>query len=397
MPIIPSLLDTDLYKFTMMQAVLHQHPGAQVEYLFRCRSTGVDLVPYLDRISDAIDDLCTLRMQPDELDYLRGLRFMKPDFVDFLGLFHFDRKYVQLRANPDENGGIELRLKGPWLHTILFEVPLLAIVSEVYMHGTFGPPDREEGLRRMRAKTALLREAVGYEDCVITDFGTRRRYSHAWQGELLPHLRAELGEQFVGTSNVHFARMHGLVPQGTMAHEWLQAHQALGPRLRDSQVVAFETWAREYRGDLGIALTDTIGLEAFLRDFDLYFCKLFDGMRHDSGDPFEWGERMIAHLQANRVDPRSKTLVFSDGLDIERVMALYHHFKGRCRMSFGVGTNLTNDLGPKPLQIVLKMVRCNGQPVAKLSDTPGKTMVDDEGYLAYLRQVFETPEPVQKG
>src|SRR5690606_2046888 len=179
MPIIPSLLDTDLYKLTMMQAVLHQHPGAQVEYLFRCRSEGVDLVPYLDAISDQIDALCALRATPEELDYLRGLRFIKPDFVDFLGLFHFDRKYVQLRANPDENGGIELRVRGPWLHTILFEVPLLAIVSELYMTGTYGPPDREEGLRRIRAKTARLREAVGFEDCVITDFGTRRRYSHA--------------------------------------------------------------------------------------------------------------------------------------------------------------------------------------------------------------------------
>ncbi len=393
MAIIPSLLDTDLYKLTMMQAVLHQHPGAQVEYLFRCRTPGVDLVPHLQAISDGIDALCRLRMRADELDYLRGLRFLKPDFVDFLGLFQFDRKYVDLRANPAENGGIELRLHGPWLHTILFEVPLLAIVSEVHMRETHGPPDREEGLCRMREKTARLRGAVGFEGCVITDFGTRRRWSHAWQGELLPHLRAELGEHFVGTSNVHFARKYGLVPQGTMAHEWLQAHQALGPRLRDSQVVAFDTWAREYRGDLGIALTDTIGLDAFLRDFDLYFCKLFDGMRHDSGDPFEWGERMIAHLEAKRVDPRTKTFVFSDGLDMDLVMALYARFRGRCRLSFGVGTHLTNDLGPKALQIVLKMVRCNGQPVAKLSDTPGKTMVDDEGYLAYLRQVFEVPAP----
>ena len=392
MPIIPSLLDTDLYKFTMMQAVLHQHPGAQVEYLFRCRTPGVDLGRFIDEISGEIDALCQLRMQAEELEFLRGLRFLKPDFVDFLGLFHFDRKYVHLQRSQSENGGIELRLTGPWLHTILFEVPLLAIVSEVYMRGTYGQPDREEGLRRLQAKAARLRDAVGFEDCVITDFGTRRRYSHAWHGELLPQLRTELGEHFVGTSNVHFARKYGLVPQGTMAHEWLQAFQALGPRLRDSQVAAFDTWAREYRGDLGIALTDVIGLDAFLADFDMYFCKLFDGMRHDSGDPFEWGERILVHLQANKVDPRSKTLVFSDGLDVELVMALYERFRGRCRLSFGVGTNLTNDLGPKPLQVVLKMVRCNGQPVAKLSDTPGKTMVDDQGYLSYLRQVFGRQE-----
>jgi nicotinate phosphoribosyltransferase len=174
-----------------------------------------------------------------------------------------------------------------------------------------------------------------------------------------------------------------------MAHEYLQACQALGPRLRDSQVFGFETWAREYRGDLGIALSDVYGLEAFLRDFDMYFCKLFDGARHDSGDPIEWGERLIAHYEKNRVDPRTKTLVWSDALTFPRVIELYARFRGRARLAFGVGTNLTNDLGYTPLQIVIKMVRCNGQPVAKLSDSPDKNMCDDVAYLAYLRQVFE--------
>ncbi|MHC9085595.1 nicotinate phosphoribosyltransferase [Luteimonas sp. RIT-PG2_3] len=393
MPVIESLLDTDLYKFTMMQAVLHQHPAAHAQYRFRCRSPGIDLARHIDAISAEIDHLCTLRMTPGELDYMRGLRFIKPDFVEFLSLFQFQRKHVTLRASAQVPGEIELELSGPWLHTILFEVPLLAIVNEVYFRETQGLADSAEGLRRLREKAALLRDAVGFEDCIITDFGTRRRYSRAWHDELIPHLRDELGDKFFGTSNVHFARKYGLVPQGTMAHEWLQAFQALGPRLRDSQVAAFDSWAQEYRGDLGVALTDVIGLDAFLRDFDLYFCKLFDGMRHDSGDPVEWGEKLIAHLTAHRVDPRSKNFVFSDGLDIGKVMQLYAHFKGRCRMSFGVGTHLTNDLGPEPLQIVLKMVRCNGQPVAKLSDSPGKTMCDDPGYLSYLRQVFEVEAP----
>ncbi|WP_058835549.1 nicotinate phosphoribosyltransferase [Luteimonas abyssi] len=393
MPVIQSLLDTDLYKFTMMQAVLHQHPAAQAEYRFRCRTPGVDLARHLAAISDEIDALCRLRMSAEELAYLRGLRFVKPDFVDFLGLFHFDRKYIDLRASETAPGEIELTIAGPWLHTILFEVPLLAIVNEVYFRETHGAPDVDEGTRRLRDKIARINDAVGFEDCRITDFGTRRRYSRAWHEALIPMLVEGLGEKFVGTSNVDLARRYGLVAQGTMAHEWLQAFQALGPRLRDSQSAAFDGWAQEYRGDLGVALTDVIGLDAFLRDFDLYFCKLFDGMRHDSGDPVEWGERILAHLEAHRIDPRSKTFVFSDGLDIERVMHLYEHFRGRCRMSFGVGTNLTNDLGPVPLQIVLKMVRCNGQPVAKLSDSPGKTMVDDDGYLRYLRQVFGVPEP----
>jgi nicotinate phosphoribosyltransferase len=185
----------------------------------------------------------------------------------------------------------------------------------------------------------------------------------------------------------------GLTPLGTMAHEYLQACQALGPRLRDSQVFGFETWAREYRGDLGIALSDVYGIEPFLRDFDMYFCKLFDGARHDSGDPFTWGERMIAHYRNNRVDPLTKTLIFSDGLTVEKIIALYQQFRGRCQLAFGIGTNLTNDLGYEPLQIVIKMTQCNGQPVAKLSDTPGKGMCDDENYLAYLRQVFDIAQP----
>jgi len=182
-----------------------------------------------------------------------------------------------------------------------------------------------------------------------------------------------------------------MTPHGTMAHEWLQAFQALGPRLIDSQSVALESWAREYRGDLGIALSDVVGLEAFLRDFDMYFCKLFDGIRHDSGDPFVWGDRIIEHLKANKTDPLSKVLVFSDGLNIAKVMELYDYFRGRCQVAFGVGTHLTNDLGPTPLNIVIKMIRCNGQPVAKLSDSPGKSMCHDPGYLAYLRQVFNLP------
>jgi nicotinate phosphoribosyltransferase len=388
--IIQSLLDTDLYKFTMMQAVLHQYPGAQVQYRFKCRTPGIDLAAYIDQINAEIDHLCTLRFSTEELDYMRGLRFVKPDFADFLGLFHLDRKYIDLRPSQTVPGEIELDITGPWLHTILFEVPLLAIINEVWFRNT-STPDFAEGERRLQAKTALLRDAPGFELCRIADYGSRRRYSREWHARMLPLLRDALGPQFVGTSNVHFARLYGMTPHGTMAHEYLQAFQALGPRLRDSQVAALESWAREYRGDLGIALSDVVGLEAFLRDFDMYFCKLFDGVRHDSGDPFAWGDRMLAHFQQRRVDPRSKVLVFSDGLNIQKVMALFDYFRGRCQVAFGVGTHLTNDLGPTPLNIVIKMVRCNGQPVAKLSDSPGKSMCDDPGYLAYLRQVFELP------
>lgn len=387
--IIDSLLDTDLYKFTMMQAVLHQFPGAQVEYKFKCRTEGIALAPYVKEIQDEIAHLCGLQFTEGELAYMRGLRFIKSDFIDFLGLFKLNAKHVLLSAQ--ENGEIAIRIRGPWLHTILFEVPLLAIISEVYFRNTAPHLDPAEGRRRLQEKIALLKNPH-LAALKLADFGTRRRFSRTWHREVLQTLARGLGTgddgQLSGTSNVLFAKELGLRPVGTMAHEYLQACQALGPRLRDSQVFAFEKWAQEYRGDLGIALSDVYGMNAFLRDFDMYFCKLFDGARHDSGDPFVWGERMIEHYAANRCDPRNKTLVFSDGLTIPRCIELFKRFHKRVGVSFGVGTNLTNDLGPEALQLVLKMVRCNDQPVAKISDTPGKTMVEDDGYLTYLRQVF---------
>lgn len=387
--IISSLLDTDLYKFTMMQVVLHHFPGAQVEYRFKCRNENVDLTPYIDEIKAEIAALCRLRFQEAELDYLRSFRFIKSDFVDFLDIFHLNEKYISVTPSPANNGEIEIQVKGPWLHTILFEVPVLAIVNEVYFRATQRTPDYETGRARLRDKIALLTDNPSLDGCKIADYGTRRRFSRSWHAEVILAMKETMGGHFAGTSNVQFAMQHDLTPLGTMAHEYLQACQALGPRLRDSQIYGFEMWAREYRGDLGIALSDVYGMDAFLRDFDMYFCKLFDGARHDSGDPFEWGERLLDHYNNNRVDAKSKVLVFSDGLDFDKVVSLYLRFKDRAKVAFGVGTNLTNDLGYTPLQVVMKMVRCNGQPVAKLSDTPAKNMCEDEAYVKYLRQVFE--------
>ena len=386
--IIQSLLDTDLYKFTMMQVVLHHFPGAQVEYNFKCRTEGVDLTPCIEEIRAEVDHLCGLRFRDAELDYLRAMRFIKSDFVDFLGLFQFNRKFIRIERLERSRGEIDITIRGPWLHTILFEIPVLAIVSEVYFRRTQPHFDLEEGRRRLEAKTDLVRTvdpALGFK---ISDFGTRRRFSSAWHEEALRTLRRGIPEYFAGTSNVWFAMRNDMTPLGTFGHEYMQACQALGPRLRDSQVFAFDTWAKEYRGDLGIALSDTYGLDAFLRDFDMYFCKLFDGARHDSGDPFEWAERLIAHYQKNRVDPHSKTLIFSDQLSFPLAIEIARRFHGRAKTSFGIGTNLTNDVGCEPLNIVIKMTECNGQPVAKVSDSPGKTMCKDEKYLAYLRQVF---------
>jgi len=385
--IIRSLLDTDLYKFTMMQVVLHQFPAAQVEYRFKCRTPGVQLAPHLEEISREIEALGELRFRDEELSYLRNLRFMKSDFVDFLALFHFNRKYIETRAG-SVPGEIEIVIRGPWLHTILFEIPVLAIVSEVYFRRTQPGADLAEGRRRLRAKIERVRQVDPALEFKISDYGTRRRFSFDWHEEIIRALKSEIPHSFAGTSNVLLAMRHGVTPLGTLAHEYMQACQALGPRLRDAQIYALDKWAQEYRGDLGIALSDTYGTEAFLRDFDMYFCKLFDGARHDSGDPFSWGERMIAHYQKNRVDPLSKTLIFSDQLSVPLAIEIAQRFHGRIRTAFGIGTNLTNDVGFQPINIVIKMTECNGQPVAKVSDAPGKTVSTDPGYLAYLRQVY---------
>ena len=389
-PVIHSLLDTDLYKFTMWQTMLHRFPQTQAEYTFLSRK--VSKFPLAELIGDVnreFDHLCSLSFRPDELKYLAGLRFIKNDFVDFLRIFRFQRDFISARA---VGGDLEIIVNGPQVHVMAFEIFVLAIVNELYFRRFPVDAARAEGRRRLAAKIQVLRdfehEPPRRHPFEMFDFGLRRRYSFDWQREVVDTFRRELPQYFKGTSNVRLAMELGLVPIGTMAHEYLQSFQALGVRLRDSQKAALESWVQEYRGDLGTALTDVIGMDAFLADFDLYFAKLFDGLRHDSGDPVVWGEKALAHYEKLRIDPHTKRLVFSDGLDIPTALKLYRHFADRTQLGFGIGTNLSNDMGLETLHIVMKLTRCNGQPVAKLSDSPGKTMCDDETFLAYLRQVF---------
>lgn len=373
----------------MMQAVLHQFPSAQVEYRFLCRNGDIPMVEIIDDIRREAINLSNLSMTSDEAEYLRAMRFIKTDFVDFMELFRFNPKYLQINPSAINKNDVEIIIKGPWLHTTLFEIPILAIVNELWFNKLAPKPNFEEGRKRLNNKIKLISEFQDDLNFNITDYGTRRRFSARWQEEVLQTLKNKVHGNFVGTSNMYFAKKLNLIPIGTMGHEYLQAAQALGPRLRDSQKFAFQSWADEYRGDLGIALSDVCGMKAFFRDFDMYFCKLFDGARHDSGDPIEWGEKMIIHYQKNRIDPRTKKLVFSDSLTVEKAISIYKHFRARAQIAFGIGTNLMNDLGYTPLSIVIKMVRCNNQSVAKVSDTPGKNMCLDENYLKYLREVFE--------
>lgn len=395
--VVRSLLENDLYKFTMWQALLHQHPGAKAEYAFVCRNTPEFPLPELKtEIEAELDHLCDMLFTQQELDYLSSLRYIKSDFVDFLNVFRFQRRFIQVGVEGDT---LTIRASGPLVHVMGFEIFVLYIVNELYFRRlTAGRVEAalREGRVRLASKIARIRAAELGPDpaCgfALSDFGLRRRFSAEWHDEVVSTLKQALPGTFKGTSNVYQAMRYDLVPIGTMAHEYMQAHQAFGVRLRDFQKAALEGWVQEFRGDLGIALTDVVGMDAFLADFDLYFAKLFDGLRHDSGDPYQWGEKAIAHYRALRINPMTKRLVFSDGLTVERALDLHDYFSGRIPVAFGIGTHLTNDMGLAPLNIVMKLVNCNDQPVAKLSDSPGKTMCSDETFLAYLRQVFQHPE-----
>ena len=400
-PIITSLLDNDLYKFTMLQAMLHQFPQTHGVYRFRCRNNKEALYPLADikeQLEKQLDSLCELRFLEDELEYLRSLRFMRSDFVDYLELFKLKRRFITVST--DSEGRLFIDIEGPMIQAMFFEVFVLAIVNELYFSALSSEQVIEEGQRRLDEKVALMHhyaaeQAKGDRNrppFIVADFGTRRRFSKAWQAHVVETIHKAEPKIVGGTSNVYLAKQLGMTPIGTMAHEFMQAFQALDVRLRDSQKAALEAWVHEYRGDLGIALTDVVGMDAFLRDFDLYFAKLFDGLRHDSGDPYVWGDKAIAHYEKLKIDPKTKILTFSDGLNLEKAWELHQYFQGRIKTSFGIGTNLTNDMGITPINIVLKLVECNGQPVAKLSDSPGKTMINNDTYLAYLRQVFEVDE-----
>ncbi|KTT31233.1 nicotinate phosphoribosyltransferase [Pseudomonas oryzihabitans] len=386
---VQSLLDTDFYKLTMMQAVLHNYPNAEVEWTFRCRNDE-DLRPYHAAIQAEIDALADVAISDSQLAFLERIAFITPDFIRFLRLFRFNPSYVFLG---EEEGRFTLTLKGPWLHLILFEVPILALISEVRNRQRHAELPLQVARDQLYRKFDWLAAAAGADELAefkMADFGTRRRFSYDVQEMVVRSLKDDFPGRFVGTSNVHLAWKLDVAPLGTMAHEWLMAHQQLGPRLIDSQIAALDCWVREYRGQLGIALTDTITMDAFLRDFDLYFAKLFDGLRHDSGDPLQWAEKAIAHYQQLGIDPLTKTLVFSDSLNLEKALALFRALRERINVSFGIGTHFTCDIpGVQPMNMVLKMSRCNGQPVAKISDAPGKAQGGEPDFLHYLRHVFQ--------
>jgi len=392
--IIKSLLDNDLYKFTMQQIVLHKFSNVQVEYKFVNRSAS-PLAEYADHIRQEVDQLENLTLTPSEKEYILNMGFFKPDYVEFLSNLQLNpRKYVKIWV--DEQNRLQIRIKGSWLHTILFEVPVLAIVSEIA--GEENQQNQhirhadifQSAERRLAEKLKTIKSTPGFR---FADFGTRRRFSYELHKFVIEYLKNNFGESFVGTSNVRLAMMNGIKAIGTMAHEYLMAHQQIY-NLKGHQQKALNNWADEYQGKLGIVLTDTLTTDVFIRDFHLGHAKLFDGIRQDSGDPYEVCEKFIRHYKNLGIDPRTKTIIFSDSLSFPKAAEIYNHFKNQIGISFGIGTNLTNDIAKlEAANIVIKMAKVFDLPVAKLSDSPGKELCENEHYLNYLKEAIHYQNP----
>ena len=388
--LIQSLLDTDYYTFTMMQAVLHQHPNVDVEYQFIVRSKE-NLSHLIPEIRVELEKLASQRIREDELRFLFNRRFreyLTEDFEQFLGLFRFNLRYILVN---EVDGQLNIRVRGPMLHCIMFEQPVLALVSELRNREKYPEVELEDVTRRLYQKFEWLEKNVSKEELAdfrVSDFSTRRRLSFKAQREVVDIMRRDFPGVFVGTSNAHLAYEFDLPLIGTMAHQWLMVHQQLS-RLRESQNAALENWVREYRGRLGIALTDCISTDFFLKDFDLYFAKLYDGLRQDSGNPIVWADKVLARYAQLGIDPMTKDLMFSDALNFEKCIPILRHVRGRAKFGFGMGTSLACDVeGVEPLSIVMKLVRVHGEPVVKFSDDPIKNVCEDASFLQYAANVF---------
>ncbi len=388
-PIIQSLLDIDLYKFNMQAVMLSHHPDLIGEYCFKCRNESVRFTPEMfSEINEQISHLCSLTFREEELDYLRSIRFMKPAYVEFMRLWRPLQNYVETKLSPE--GELTINITGPMYIATLFEIYLLEIVNEVYFRMQY---DYEELLKSAREKLDAKIDAFnsGKYTFKFAEFGCRRRLSREWMDEAVLKLRDRLkGGNMVGTSDVYFAMKYGLTPVGTYAHEFVQMYQGIDSiPLAYTNHYAMEDWYDYYRGDNGTALTDTVTTDLFLKDFNRAMVNNYTGVRHDSGDPYEWGAKIIEHYKKYGVDPRTKLLLFSDSLDFDRAQKLYDHFKDKAKVSFGIGTFVTNDTFATPLNIVIKLQYVNGRPVAKLSDAPGKAMSQDGEYLDYLKHAVE--------
>ena len=390
--IINSLLETDLYKFSMGQAIYHQFPSYKTTWDFRCRNKDVSFTEEMvEEIRDQIKAYCELKFSEEELEYLDNIKWIKGSYIDFLRIWN--PRYEDFEITNEGECGLSIETKGTWINTSMYEIPTLAIVNEVYFRmGHNYEVLLESYKERLEEKVGKLVKGE-YSIGAFSEFGLRRRLSSEAQELAVKTLKDTTlkDSAFVGTSNVYLAKKYNLKPVGTMAHEWImcvgQGNHKHNPAY--SNWYALDAWVKEYGVLNGTALTDAITTDCFLRDFQLTYATLFSGVRHDSGDPFEWGEKMIKHYEDLGIDAKTKTLLFSDSLDFERASKLYEYFSGRAKVAFGIGTYISNDTDVKPLNIVMKTTACNGMDVAKISDVEGKGMCKNPEYVEYLQRCID--------
>ena len=387
--IVTSLLEQDMYKFSMGQAIYHQFSHYKTTWTFKCRNKDVYFTEEMvDEIKEQIKSFCKLRFTEDELQYLENICWIKGSYVDFLRIWQ--PRYEDFEITTNDQCGLSIETKGTWLNTSMYEIPTLAIVNEVYFRIAYNYKDLFEDFKeRLDKKLDLLVSGKLYISS-FSEFGLRRRLSGEAQNYLVEKLKDTkyCSSKFVGTSNVYLAKKNDLMPVGTMAHEWImcvgQGNHKYNPAY--SNWFALDAWVKEYGVLNGTALTDTITTDCFLKDFQLTFATLFSGVRHDSGDPKLWGDKMIEHYRSLGIDSTTKTLLFSDSLDFEKADELFRYFRERAKVAFGIGTYLSNDTMIPALNIVMKTTKCNGQDVAKLSDASGKSMCKSEEYIDYLER-----------
>ena len=389
--IIKSLLETDMYKFSMGQVIFHQFSDYKTTWTFKCRNKDVFFTPEMvQEIKNQIKLYCALRFTEQELQYLDNILWIKGSYIDYLRLWK--PRFEDFEITTNAECGLAIEAKGTWLNTSMYEIPILAIVNEVYFRMAY---DYDHLIKVFNEK---LEEKVGwleihkgkYHLSSFSEFGLRRRLSAEAQEMAVKRLATAkyCSSTFVGTSNVYLAMKNNLIPTGTQAHEYImcvgQGNHKHNPAY--SNWYAMESWVKEYGILNGTALTDTITTDCFLGDFNLTYATLFSGVRHDSGDPYKWGEKIIKHYKDLGIDPQTKTLLFSDSLNFKKADELFRHFRGKAKVAFGIGTYISNDTDVDPLNIVMKVTKCNGQDVAKLSDVEGKGMCKNPEYVEYLQR-----------
>lgn len=387
---IQSILDNDLYKFTMQQAVHMIYPRAEAEYAFINRGLTPFPPGLAHKVKAEIEKMAALSLSSEEKAFLEETcYFLTPVYLDYLESYRYDPSEVMIRQ---EGSALTLKIKGPWYRTILWEVPLMAIISETFFSMTGQTPTPAKKREKINQNKARALAAAGV---YFADFGTRRRFSSQNHEQLIRDLLSLENHTLNGTSNVHFAHKFNLTPIGTLAHEWFMFHAVLhGYQMANSS--AQDAWVKAFHGDLGIALTDTFTTDVFLSSFDTFYAKLFDGVRQDSGNPFVFTDKIIQHYESLHIDPSIKTIVFSDSLDIDTAVQIHQYCNGRVRDAYGIGTCLTNDVGVVPLNMVIKLIKCRTsrhtpwQNTIKLSDDIGKHTGDPDE-LKHCKKIFHLP------